>query len=50
MSNKLTTEDLKDLFKFTKEEKEQGNLSDDWAKFRNAIKGLDSYEEDNDDE
>ena len=49
MSNKLTAEDLKALFKFTKEEKEQGNLTDDWAKFRNAIKGLDSYE-DNEDE
>lgn len=49
MSNKLTSEDLKALRKFTKEEKEQGNLTDDWAKFRTEVKNLKSYE-DNDDE
>ena len=48
MSNKLTAEDLKTLFNFTKEEKEQGILTDDWAKFRNAVKELEPYEDNKD--
>lgn len=49
MNNKLTTEDLTALHKFTKEEKEQGNLTDDWAKFRTELNAL-KYYEDNEDE
>lgn len=46
---KLNDKDQQKLDDFFRKEKEQGNLSDDWARFRTEVKGLKPYE-DNDNE